>query len=768
MASIERTAYPRFGKRMSIEELRARYELTGQERRFVEANANGARQRLTLAVLLKARQQLGYFPSPKEVPGQIVKHLAGQFGFSARIHRLSKANLRTSLHRYRAAVRNFLGSKAYGAEDRQRVEQVILKATETMSDPADLINAAVEELIKTGIELPAYSTLDRLAGNLRQQVHETMYARMTQGLNEEQRIKLDALTFVREYRHARRETLPYEINLGFAGRRWQAFVETGKDGETVLDRRALEVCVFIHLAEALSRLDFYVEGSEEYPDYRRQLLSRGECRKRLPEYCEAVGLPTDGKAFAASLKQELAGLSREVDAGFPENAELTIGKDGRPHLKKQSKTPLPEGLRAFESEVRARMPQRHLLDILRNAQHWTGFTRHFGPPSGSDPKLPEADKQYVIGTFGYGCNLGASQTASHIREGVNRNTMRRMNAQHVTSEKLDAARNDVVADFVRFEVTRYWGDGKAMIADGTLVELRENNLLGSRHVRYDKYGKIAYHHISNRYIALFCNFIACGVWEGVYILDAFINDFPDELKPDTLHADTHGQSETIFGLAALLDIKLLPRMRTWNDVVFYRPDRETRYEHIDALFSEVIDWKLIETHYHDMMRVALSIQAGRVPPSMLLKRLGVRNRKNTLYRAFRELGRVQRTLFLLRYISRPKLRRTIRAETTKIESFNDFLDWITFGGPVIKSGDPVEQTKRVKYTSLVANAIMLQNVVDLTDAINGMIAEGYPVTPEFISRLSPYMRRYILRFGRYVLNEDIPEPLQPMPIQLTA
>ncbi len=49
--------------------------------------------------------------------------------------------------------------------------------------------------------------------------------------------------------------------------------------------------------------------------------------------------------------------------------------------------------------------------------------------------------------------------------------------------------------------------------------------------------------------------------------------------------------------------------------------------------------------------------------------------------------RVERTLFLLHYISDPQIRRTIRAETTKIESFNDFLDWITFGGPVIKSGD---------------------------------------------------------------------------------
>ena len=38
-----------------------------------------------------------------------------------------------------------------------------------------------------------------------------------------------------------------------------------------------------------------------------------------------------------------------------------------------------------------------------------------------------------------------------------------------------------------------------------------------------------------------------------------------EFEPDTVHADTQGQSEPVFGLAYLLGIELLPRMRTWND-----------------------------------------------------------------------------------------------------------------------------------------------------------------------------------------------------------
>ena len=236
-----------------------------------------------------------------------------------------------------------------------------------------------------------------------------------------------------------------------------------------------------------------------------------------------------------------------------------------------------------------------------------------------------------------------------------------------------------------------------------------------------------------------------------------------------MHADTHGQSETVFGLAYLMGIQLMPRMRNWDDVAFYRPHETTAYEHIDALFTRDVDWTLIETHWQDMMQVVLSIQAGTVLPSMLLRKLGNHNRKNRLFRAFRELGRVARTLFLLRYISVPEVRRGIRAETTKIEAFNDFLDWVSFGGPTIKSGDPVEQEKQLKYMNLVANAIMLSNVADLTDIVVDMAEHGHQVTPELVARLSPYTREHIRRFGRYILDmDDLPEPLAPKALPFAA
>jgi TnpA family transposase len=136
-----------------------------------------------------------------------------------------------------------------------------------------------------------------------------------------------------------------------------------------------------------------------------------------------------------------------------------------------------------------------------------------------------------------------------------------------------------------------------------------------------------------------------------------------------------------------------------------------------------------------------------------------------LYRAFRELGRVERTPFLLRFTPSTEARRTIRAETTKIEAYNDFLDWISFGGPVIKSGNPVEQEKQLKYASLVANTIMLSNVADMTEVLSSMARDGHRLTSGLVACLSPYMRKHIRRFGQYVLDmEEMPRPLNPQPL----
>jgi len=152
------------------------------------------------------------------------------------------------------------------------------------------------------------------------------------------------------------------------------------------------------------------------------------------------------------------------------------------------------------------------------------------------------------------------------------------------------------------------------------------------------------------------------------------------------------------------------------------------YSHIDALFGEpgrnVINWALIETHWPDLMRVVLSIRSGRLSSVALLRRLRHDSRKNKLYRAFRELGRVIRTIVLLRYLSEPALRDSIAVLTNRMESFNYFCQWLQFGGDVFADNDPDHQDKLVKFNELLADCMIYNTTVDLTTAVNDLVGDG--------------------------------------------
>jgi hypothetical protein len=73
---------------------------------------------------------------------------------------------------------------------------------------------------------------------------------------------------VRRLRHARRGEVTEAIDLGFSAERWQRFVVKPRSEHVAVDRRALEVCVFVHLAAALQGGDVYVVGSGNFAEPR--------------------------------------------------------------------------------------------------------------------------------------------------------------------------------------------------------------------------------------------------------------------------------------------------------------------------------------------------------------------------------------------------------------------------------------------------------------------------------------------------------------------
>ncbi|MFI6208370.1 Tn3 family transposase [Streptomyces sp. NPDC051041] len=190
--------------------------------------------------------------------------------------------------------------------------------------------------------------------------------------------------------------------------------------------------------------------------------------------------------------------------------------------------------------------------------------------------------------------------------------------RHFSIVLLNEAIADLVNAHARLDVSQAWGDGTAVAADGTHTDTYLDNLLAETSVRYGKPGGIAHHHIPDTYIALFTHFIPCGVWEAVCIIEGLLKN-TSEVKPTTVHADTQGQSQPVFALAHLLGFDLMPRIRNWKGMTFYRPSEQTEYVHIDALFGEpgknVIDRDLIESQFRHLMRVAISVPEGAISSS---------------------------------------------------------------------------------------------------------------------------------------------------------
>jgi TnpA family transposase len=270
---------------------------------------------------------------------------------------------------------------------------------------------------------------------------------------------------------------------------------------------------------------------------------------------------------------------------------------------------------------------------------------------------------------------------------------------------------------------------------------------------------VADRHVANNYIAYFAHFIPPGVKEAIYVIEGLMKT-KLSIEPDAVHSDTHGQTTTVFAFAYLLGIKLMPRIRNWKDLPFFRPAPDARFEHIDTLFSASIDWALIERYWDDLMQVILSIAAGKVSSAMLLRKLGNASEKNKLFLVAQEVGRVIRTAYLLEWINNSQLRREVTATTNIIESYNAFAKWLCFGGEgVMAENDPDEQQKRLRYNDLVASAVILHNVVDKTRILNNLKTEGVEISPEDRNFLSPHLTSCLKRFGDYAV--DTARPPEP-------
>ena len=169
MTSVDRTAYPRFGRVVPGRELAEAFTPTDAEVEWARAKTQDQQHLLALVVWLKAYQRLGYFPKVEDVPPVVVRHVREALGLGGDVE-LERAAVR-SAKRHREFVRKRMKVTYDGAGVRKIAEDAIRKAVQAKDDPADLINVALEELVRARCELPGYTTLDVMAAAIRAEVN---------------------------------------------------------------------------------------------------------------------------------------------------------------------------------------------------------------------------------------------------------------------------------------------------------------------------------------------------------------------------------------------------------------------------------------------------------------------------------------------------------------------------------------------------------------------------------------------------------------------
>lgn len=251
------------------------------------------------------------------------------------------------------------------------------------------------------------------------------------------------------------KTLKYTDRLDFITESWRNLVVCKKDKNCiVINRREFEICVFSNLMGDIKSGDIFIEGSENYGDYRSQLIPWIDCEKILDQYCKEVNLPNNKIDFVMGLKNKLKDSSKFVDKNFKDNDAFSLDENGIPTLKRFKKKVVDPKAQEIEELIMEKMPERNLLDMICNTEHWLNWSKHFNPIGGSNTKIDNPRERYILTSFAYGTNLGPTQTSKHLKNPVPPNLIRFINRKHIDSKKLDGAIKEIINGYSAFTLPK--------------------------------------------------------------------------------------------------------------------------------------------------------------------------------------------------------------------------------------------------------------------------------------------------------------------------
>lgn len=575
-----------------------------------------------------------------------------------------------------------------------------------------------------------------------------------------------AVEHLRRINRDGRRKLGADAPLGFLPPRWRRHVlrpAASAGDERAISRPHYEAALLSTLNERIKSGDVTVEGSRRWADFDNYLIAQPAWAAERLDHYAILGLPTDPAEFVAGLDRELKAVTEAVEARLASNAAVTIdARQGRFKLARPRRggdEDDEQSPRAAETPlgklIRRRLPKTDLADVLIDVDNETDFVRHLlGAKSGSGRTAAGFKRRNVFAALlACGCNLGPERMAA-ATPGTTAHEIAEAADWLLTEDALKAAVIELVNYASRLPLSQIWGLGSTASSDGMRFHVPANILSADYSPLLADRGVTLVRHTLDNYLQLHGKPVPCRLREALFSLDGLV-EHDTELDPRVLYTDTHGSTEVVMAAGHLLGFSLEPRIADLGDQTLYKIDREAAYPGLDPILTGTVKAHLIGPAWDGVVRLVASMRARTASPSLILHRLGSYARQNSLHQALAEIGRVRKTVFVLRFLDDAGYRRHIGQELNKGERSHVLSRFLFFGKEgAVRGRTFQDQVNTFSCLAVLHNTVVVWNTLRIGEVVAQLRAEGHVITDEDLARTSPLLHAHINPFGQYRFDLD--------------
>ncbi|EAD4778670.1 Tn3 family transposase, partial [Listeria monocytogenes] len=483
---------------------------------------------------------------------------------------------------------------------------------------------------------------------------------------------LKALDTIRELNDSGKRKIPDGSPLSFVPKRWQKHVF---DDEGNINRQYYEMAALTELKNYIRSGDVWVEGSRLHKDFEEYLVSKddwGKAKNKGTNIAVNVSFEQYIQERCETLNTKLQWISKNIDKVESINIEKQ-----KIHIERlQADT--PEEARNFSLSLYNMLPRVKLTDLLMEVAEWTGFDESFVHASSNQPPKGEEKSIVMASLMAMGTNIGLTKMAEATPD-ISYRQMANVMQWRLHEDAMTRAQATLVNYQHRISLTSYWGDGTTSSSDGMRVPVGVSSLHADSNPHYGTgKGTTIYRFTSDQFSSFYAKVINTNARDAVHVIDGLLHHESD-LSIEEHYTDTAGYTDQVFGLSHLLGFRFAPRLRDISDAKLYTISSPNDFPNIKGILRGKINTNVIKENFDDVLRLAHSIREGRVSGSLIMGKLGSYARQNKIATALREIGRIEKTIFILDYITNEALRRRIHRGLNKGEAMNGLARALFFG-----------------------------------------------------------------------------------------